>query len=343
MNAELEVEASTLRQTLEDQKRQTAEVKTAAFELERRLRAQNNELETKLQEQSTLLDEKRKEVVTFEIELFSLRQTFEEQCKQTTEARAQASELKSKAEEQSTLLEERKKSGVELELELLGLRKALESATTEYESEIDSLRAQVKTFKSQAETAQAEATKLSQSLSQATQSRDFAAKAERERLETWSTQLTVRESQLRNYSTALTKEKSEVLQFSKQIAAEIEMISRTHPLRDYLKVTEFELSKVEVQLKTMPTLAPERKRLEAAINQLVEQREFLRSILAGAEKHFEQQVKNLEKLHQVAKMAPVPPPPPAKVEAAPSARVATQKAPLEDVRVQWESPVKDLE
>ncbi len=361
LSGELETETTALRQALEDQKRQTAEVKTAAFELERRLRAQNKELETKLQEQSTLLDEKKKEVVTFEIELFSLRQSFEDQRKQTTEARAQASDLKAKVDEQGALLEERKKASVDLELEVVGLRKTLEKSTVDFkseieglrkshekstigfESEVEALRKQVKTYKSQAEAAQAEATKLSQALSQATQSRDFAAKAERERLEVWSTQLSARESQLRSYSTALTKEKSEVLHFSKQIAAEIEMISRTHPLRDYLKVTEFELSKVEVQLKTMPTMAPERTRLEAAINQLVEQREFLRSILAGAEKHFEQQVKNLEKLHQGAKMAPVPPPPPAKVEAATPARVATQKAPLEDVRVQWESPVKDLE
>jgi chromosome segregation ATPase len=159
--------------------------------------------------------------------------------------------------------------------------------------------------------AKSEIATLKQNIRQGFDSRDAMTELERERLEKWSAQLAVREQQLRHYATSLNKEKTDLKGFSKQIAGEIQMVSRTHPLKDYLKATEFELSKVELQLKTTPTLSPERAKLEHAVGQLMEQREFLKAILVSAQTQFEGQVATLEKIVQNSKLAVVPPPPPA--------------------------------
>lgn len=120
-----------------------------------------------------------------------------------------------------------------------------------------------------------------------------------------------RESQLKSYAEGLNKMKSEVREQANRLYQEIQMAKTVNPLSDYLKLTEREIVRVELQLKKTPTISPDRARLEECLTELVEQREFLRSSWHRSQADLE------SKLHRMAViagadalvMAPPPPPP----------------------------------
>lgn len=188
-------------------------------------------------------------------------------------------------------------------------------------------------------------------LKQKTEKQAFELDLANRQLEAWNQQLENRELQLRRYATALTKEKTEALRFSKQIADEIKAAQATHPLKDYLKLTEFELSKIEVQLKKTPMLSPDRSKLETALSQLIDQREFLKTVLGSTQRQLEKQAMEFMKLIQSGRLAPVPPPPPRPAtvmrsglsEASQTARSA-EASQAEDatVNVKWQGLNQDL-
>ena len=75
-----------------------------------------------------------------------------------------------------------------------------------------------------------------------------------------NSRLRLQENQLRHFASSLGKEKTEIAKLGETLLGELRLLSKTHPLKDYLSATEFEISKVSLQLKTTPTLAPERLR-----------------------------------------------------------------------------------
>ncbi len=129
-------------------------------------------------------------------------------------------------------------------------------------------------------------------------------------IEQMKLQLQQREMQLRQYAANVSEEKAEVQTRAKHLADEIRAASSLAPLRDYLSVTEFELKKLETQLRTTPAISIDRPRIEASFKQMVDQREFLKSAIASSEAQLEAQAAQLLKIARPEKLSPVPPPPP---------------------------------
>lgn len=123
-------------------------------------------------------------------------------------------------------------------------------------------------------------------------------------------QIAAREHQLRHYAVAVTEQKAELVRQTKLLADEIQMAAKMHPLKDYLKVTEFELSKVDVQLKLTPTLSVDRARLEACVKQMSEQRDFLKNVVEASTKRLEEQAASIMALVKSPKLIATPPLPP---------------------------------
>lgn len=123
-------------------------------------------------------------------------------------------------------------------------------------------------------------------------------------------QVAARENQLRHYASAVTEQKAELVRQTRLLADEIQMSSKMHPLIDYLKVTEFELSKAEVQLKVTPTLSADRARLESVVKQMSEQRDFLRNVVRESTTRLDQQAENILALVKSPKLIATPPLPP---------------------------------
>lgn len=123
-------------------------------------------------------------------------------------------------------------------------------------------------------------------------------------------QSSVREAQLRQYASAVTEQKAELIRQTKILAEEIQMTAKFHPLKDYLQLTDFELSKAEVQLKLTPTISSDRPKLEAYVKQMVEQRDFLQKVVDESERKFAEQANAILELIRSPKLAATPPPPP---------------------------------
>lgn len=141
-------------------------------------------------------------------------------------------------------------------------------------------------------------------------SQSVQAEAAERANETRSTEIAQREEQLRQYANFVTDQKAELVRQTRKLAEEIEMTGRMHPLRDYLELTEFELSKTEVQLKVTPTLSMDRARLEAQIVQLTEQRQFLRSVIEAASQRLSEQAAGILALVNSPSLGATPPIPP---------------------------------
>lgn len=119
-----------------------------------------------------------------------------------------------------------------------------------------------------------------------------------------------REAQLRNYAQALTKEKHELTKEYQRLIDETQSVRALNPLKDYLDLTEFELEKVEIQLKKTPEISNDRPRYEAYLSELVEQRNFLRQILEASQKKLDQQIGRISQNLKSGQWQPIPPLPP---------------------------------
>ncbi len=139
---------------------------------------------------------------------------------------------------------------------------------------------------------------------------DDRATNERAELERLKSTLEQREYQLRHYAASVSDEKAEVLRRAKALAEEIKAASTLAPLKDYLALTEFELSKVEAQLRKTPVISVERPRLEANYGQMIEQRDFLKKAITSSQQQLDLQAAQLLKIAKPDKLAPIPPLPP---------------------------------
>lgn len=123
-------------------------------------------------------------------------------------------------------------------------------------------------------------------------------------------QVESREKRLRIYAASLSKEKADVLACAKELAQEIESSMTIHPLKDYLSATEYEISKLELTLRKTPNLAPERPQMETVFKQMLEQRDFLTSVIQASEKQLQRQAETVLRIIQDGKLAASPPLPP---------------------------------
>ncbi len=105
---------------------------------------------------------------------------------------------------------------------------------------------------------------------------------ETHRIRSESAKLRATEAKLKDLALHLETEKTEVRKFSKILTEELDSAMAVHPLQDYLEMTRFELSKLELQLKKTPFTHPERPKLETALTSLVEQRDFLDSLILNS-------------------------------------------------------------
>lgn len=116
--------------------------------------------------------------------------------------------------------------------------------------------------------------------------------------------------QLQFYSENLNQEKALVTQAAKQLVHELNLAKQNNPLRDYYLATQRELSKVEIQLKKTPTISYERGYLENYLTSLVEQRDFLKSVIENSQRQVDKQTQSLMRIVQSERMLPIPPSPP---------------------------------
>jgi len=153
------------------------------------------------------------------------------------------------------------------------------------------------------------------------QEKQFKWNAERdcliEKIQSLESQLSVigirlelREDQLKNYNESLNFEKGQLMKSIQEFSDELALAGECNPIKDYLKATEFQLSRLEIQLKRTPALASERPALEEALSQLIEQRDFLKSILLNSEKQLLARSLKLSSLLRNGQLAKVPPLPP---------------------------------
>jgi chromosome segregation ATPase len=203
----------------------------------------------------------------------------------------------------------------ELETHIARLSSQLDETQAASSHEILSLNTQLQSARAQLETARAVNEHLKSERDQARQAaevRDHRAEDERAELERLNAALQQREYQLRQYAASVSDEKSEVLRRAKHLADEIRAASTLAPLKDYLALTEFELSKVEMQLRKTPVISIERPRLEASFNQMIEQRDFLKGAIANSQAQLDRQAAQLMKIAKPEKLSPIPPMPPRK-------------------------------
>ena len=147
-------------------------------------------------------------------------------------------------------------------------------------------------------------------LRQLLNSQESRNKIEEKALERKAVQLERQEEQLRVYATSLSNTRNEVKEFSKELVSDIEATRTLHPLNDYLALTEFELSKIELQLKKTPTVSSDRPKLETCLEQLMTQRNFLRSTIDSSHKENEKRASIILKIAESSNLPYIPPPPP---------------------------------
>jgi chromosome segregation ATPase len=129
---------------------------------------------------------------------------------------------------------------------------------------------------------------------------DTSIETERKNLQKWQIQLNIREQQLRQTYDTAGNEKAEILRMSKQLANELHLARSNHPLKDYLELTEIELSKLQSQIKGFTSPSPERNALEKSFAQMTQQRNYFRSVLASSQRQLEERAHSVMALAQSA-------------------------------------------
>lgn len=115
------------------------------------------------------------------------------------------------------------------------------------------------------------------------------------------------EARLRAYITGLGNARNQIKQVAQQLFEEVEAGQAVHPLKDYLALTEFELTKLEVELKKTPMSSADRPRLETCVKDMVEQREFLKGLIDAARHQIDGYVQILSGVVKEDLLGPVPP------------------------------------
>lgn len=125
-------------------------------------------------------------------------------------------------------------------------------------------------------------------------------------------QITAREKQLTQYAEMINKTKQDLKEQITRIDYELQMAKNVNPINDYLKITEREIRRIDLQLKKTPAISKERIRLEECLDELFEQRDFLMNSSKKTTTNIDQRRHKLQKLLSIDSLQPSPPLPPKK-------------------------------
>ena len=119
-----------------------------------------------------------------------------------------------------------------------------------------------------------------------------------------------REKQLNLYTQSIDKEKQLIKEQAIAIINELKGLASLDPLKQYLKITEKEISKVEIDLGKSPLHSTDRPRLEEILENLVRQRDSLKIMVEDANSRVQLKIKSILKLVHSDTLIPLPPLPP---------------------------------
>ncbi len=123
-----------------------------------------------------------------------------------------------------------------------------------------------------------------------------------------------REVQLSLYSRWVDAQKEGLQKQVLRIASELRSTKEFNPLNPYLKMTEKELSKIEILLTKSNVFGPQRAHLESQYEQLIKQRDEVRELLVRTNTEVDQKALTLIAVLKSSEFIPVPPLPPGKVD-----------------------------
>ena len=89
---------------------------------------------------------------------------------------------------------------------------------------------------------------------------------------------------------------------------------KNNPTQELLKLTEFELSKLEKELIKTPTSSPIRGNLELGVDDLLQQKKFLTTMIQESNQVWFQKLEKLTALANDFRLEPLPPLPAFKIE-----------------------------
>ena len=122
-----------------------------------------------------------------------------------------------------------------------------------------------------------------------------------------------RQERLKTYAERVNQEKTTLASFTEGLKQEMTLAAKMNPVKDLLKLTEFELGKLEIELMKTPTSSPIRRNLEAGVDELVQQKRFLSGVLSDSENEWNQKIQKLIELSRDFRLETLPPLPPIEV------------------------------
>ena len=123
-------------------------------------------------------------------------------------------------------------------------------------------------------------------------------------------ELLKKESRLEGYARRLRSGQALVRETLQEALVELETAFQMNPTSDLLKITEYELGRVEIEMKKTPTSSPSRRVLEENFEDLIQQRNFLRNIREVGEKETQIKMARLQEILSDERLDDIPPPPP---------------------------------
>lgn len=138
-------------------------------------------------------------------------------------------------------------------------------------------------------------------------------KRKSQELEVSMQSLTKREEQLSLYSRWVDAQKEGVQKQVLKLVSELKTTKELNPLNPYLKITEREISKIEVLMTKSNVFGPQRAQLESQYEQLVKQRDEVRELLNKTNIDVDLKAQVLLSVLKSSEFIPVPPLPPGKV------------------------------
>lgn len=140
---------------------------------------------------------------------------------------------------------------------------------------------------------------------------------EKKHIDTLKLALDAREQQLNFYSQNINSSKRELKEQISRFEYELQMAKSLNPMADILKITEKEIDRFEQILKKTPTISSERQRLEDVIDELFEQKRFLKANMGKVFNDIEHHQYRIRQMGQSSALKALPPPPPFEKDKAP--------------------------
>ncbi len=123
-------------------------------------------------------------------------------------------------------------------------------------------------------------------------------------------ELSRKEIRLEGYARRLRSGQTMVREALNEALIELETAMRMNPTADLLKITEYELGRVEIEMKKTPTSSPSRRVLEENFEDLIQQRNFLRTVREASDREAQSKLTRLQDILSDERLDEIPPPPP---------------------------------